>query len=261
MNFYPHHIGDFNNATRHLTRVEQSVYRGAIELYYDTESVLTLDVTRLEKRLLCVTVEEKEALKTVLEEFFTLTNDGYEHERCSKEIAKYQANTGAKARAGIASAAKRKQNSTRVERPFNTCATNQEPITNNQEPITKRKGAKAPLSADELPTWMQSLVDLYHETLPELPAVRVMDVARRQALIDFRDWVMASKRPDGKPRATCADEFLIWTRDYMSRARNNDFIMGRGPKSQDHKNWRCSIEFLLSSKGVKKVVEETLETA
>ena len=27
MNFYQHHIGDFNNATRHLTRLERSIYR------------------------------------------------------------------------------------------------------------------------------------------------------------------------------------------------------------------------------------------
>ena len=27
MNYYPHHIGDFDYATRHLTRVERSIYR------------------------------------------------------------------------------------------------------------------------------------------------------------------------------------------------------------------------------------------
>jgi uncharacterized protein YdaU (DUF1376 family) len=140
MNFYPHHIGDFNNATRHLTRVEQSVYRGAIELYYDTESALTTDLERLAKRLLCVNAEEKEALKTVLDEFFTQTENGYKHERCEKEIAKYRANTGAKAKAGIASALARKQKSTPVQQSptgveqKSTPVHNQEPLTKNQEP-------------------------------------------------------------------------------------------------------------------------------
>lgn len=27
MNHYPHHIGDFNNATRHLTLIEDAIYR------------------------------------------------------------------------------------------------------------------------------------------------------------------------------------------------------------------------------------------
>ena len=124
----------------------------------------------------------------------------------------------------------------------------------------KKKGAKAPMSADKLPTWMQSVVDLYHEILPELPGVRVMDKARDQALRDFWDWVMTSKRVDGTPRATNTEQALAWIRDYMNRARNNDFIMGRGPKSPEHQNWVCSIEYLLSSRGMKKVIEETKDT-
>lgn len=123
--------------------------------------------------------------------------------------------------------------------------------------VEKKRGAKAPLSADALPTWMQALIDLYHEVLPELPGAVVMNAERDQALRDFRDWVLSTKRPDGTPRATTDDEMLSWTRDYFDRARHNDFIMGRGPKSPEHKNWRCSIEFLLSSKGMQKVIEQT----
>lgn len=115
------------------------------------------------------------------------------------------------------------------------------------------------MSAENLPTWMTGLVDLYHEVLPELPGVRVMDKARDQALRDFRDWVLTSKRPDGSPRATNDSEVLGWAREYFGRARSNDFIMGRGPRSPEHKNWRCSIEYLLSSRGMKKVIEETAE--
>ena len=89
MNFYPHHISDFNNATRHLTRVERSVYRDAIELYYDSESVLTSDFDQLAKKLICRSEEEKTALKDVLSEFFDLHHDGYFHQRCDEEIAKY----------------------------------------------------------------------------------------------------------------------------------------------------------------------------
>ena len=123
----------------------------------------------------------------------------------------------------------------------------------------KKKGAKAPMSAESLPTWMQGLVDLYHEILPELPGVRVMDKERDQALRDFWEWVMTTKRPDGTPRATNTEEALAWARDYFTRARNNGWIMGRTPPSPGHENWRCSIEYLLSSKGMKKVIEQTEE--
>ena len=148
MNFYPHHISDFNNSTRHLTRVERSVYRDAIELYYDTESVLTNDLDRLTKKLLCRSEEEKQALIDVLAEFFDLHDDGYFNERCDHEISKYRANISAKAKAGIASAkarkqksAERKQNSTPVKSSA-THVHNQEPLTKNQEPL-KETRAKA----------------------------------------------------------------------------------------------------------------------
>ena len=156
MNFYPHHIGDFNNATRHLTRVERSVYREAIELYYDTESVLTRDLVKLEKRLLCRDNEEKQALKDILDEFFELQPDGYFHERCDCEITKYRTNISAKAKAGIASAEARKkkaterqQKSTGVKQTVNEIqlTKNQEPITNNQEPI--KKNVRKPQSFKE----------------------------------------------------------------------------------------------------------------
>lgn len=130
MNYYPHHIGDFNNATRYLTRVERSLYRDAIELYYDTESELTLDFNQLSRKLLANTGNEKEALKLVLNDFFIMTDTGYFHDRCNQEIEKYRSNTSNKAKAGIASALARQQKATPVQQVFN------EPVTNNQEPIT-----------------------------------------------------------------------------------------------------------------------------
>ena len=159
MHYYSHNIPDFNNATRHLTRVERSVYRDLIELYYDKESALTSDINYLAKRILCPSEEEKEALKNVLEEFFELRNDGYCHERCQSEIGKYHAQKDAKSRAGKASAESRKrdskqkasrktavdkQNLTRVEQVPDTEPTdvqltnNHKPITNNHKPTTNK---------------------------------------------------------------------------------------------------------------------------
>lgn len=117
-------------------------------------------------------------------------------------------------------------------------------------------------SAGKLPTCpIEEIVSLYHEVLPELPGVRVMDKAREKALRDFWVWILSTARPDGTPRATNADEAMTWIREYMGRARDNDFIMGRGQRSPEHQNWRCSIEYLLSSRGLKKVIEETRDKA
>ena len=60
MHYYSHNIGDFNNSTRHLTRVERSLYRDLIELYYDTEKPLdSMSFDRLAKRVLAKTEEEQ----------------------------------------------------------------------------------------------------------------------------------------------------------------------------------------------------------
>ena len=76
MNYYPHHIGDFDKATRHLSRIERSVYRDMIEIYYDTESQLTLDIKSLCRIVLAKTNEELTAVEQVLNEFFNKTKNG-----------------------------------------------------------------------------------------------------------------------------------------------------------------------------------------
>ncbi len=149
MNYYQHHIGDFNSATRHLTLVERALYRDLIEMYYDTEQAIDAsDFERLARRLLCRTEDEKTALQYVLSEFFTLEGDHYYQSRCEREIAEYQAKREQQVKAGKASAAKRasvnkantgdstNDTSTTVEPKSNDRSTNHKPLTNNQEPVS-----------------------------------------------------------------------------------------------------------------------------
>lgn len=143
MKYYQHHIGDFNNGTRHLTRVERSLYRDMLELYYDTEQPLNSDINKLARRILAHTEEEREAMLIVLEEFFVLQDDGWHNARCDAEIAKYQEQVEQASRAGKASAAKRlnkdatesKERATPVQPSFNERSTPVQP-TINHKPIT-----------------------------------------------------------------------------------------------------------------------------
>lgn len=250
MNHYPHHIGDFNNATRHLTRVERSLYRDMLELYYDTEQPLNSDPAKIARRVLAVTSDEQTALNLVLEEFFVLQDDGWHNSRCDVEIAKYQGQIEQASRAGKASAAKRYgKNLTVVEQPFNQPEPEPEPI-----------GTNVPVAKADPSIKTQSVVDLYHEVLPELPSVKILDDKRKKAISTFCRWVLTSKRTDGVRRAQTPDEAMAWIRSYFDRARANDFLMGRGPKSAGHERWECDIDFLLSDKGKKQVIEKTRES-
>lgn len=117
-------------------------------------------------------------------------------------------------------------------------------------------------SAAKLPTCpIQSLIDLYHEILPDLPAVRLQTKDRTKALQKTWVWCLTSKRSDGSPRAESAEQAVQWFRDYFTRAGQNDFLMGRTPRSGEHANWRCDLDFLLTDRGMKHVIEKTLESA
>lgn len=159
MNHYPHHIGDFNSATRHLTFVERALYRELLDLYYDTERPLNADVSKIARRVLANTEELREALVVVLEEFFVLGDDGWHNDRCDREIASFHSKQEQQSRAGRASAAKRTGGrppdagdaqpsnpapegggggvdggSTPVERPLNDRTTNQNQNQNHISP-------------------------------------------------------------------------------------------------------------------------------
>jgi hypothetical protein len=103
------------------------------------------------------------------------------------------------------------------------------------------------------------IVELYHEVLPELPGVKLMGDPRKKALQRTWQWVLTSKRSDNTPRATSAEEALEWFREYFGRARDNDFLMGRTPRSGEHANWKCDLDFLLTDKGMRHVIEKTGE--
>lgn len=132
MFIYNHHIRDFNNATQHLTPVEQVFYIRLIWLYYDTEKPLqNSDFDLLSRKISAKTDEEKEAVKTALNEFFHNEKDGYHNNRCDEEIEKFLNNLTSKSKAGKASVAARKKlekkkkkgNLTGVEQVLNSVGT------------------------------------------------------------------------------------------------------------------------------------------
>lgn len=119
-------------------------------------------------------------------------------------------------------------------------------------------GAKAPLSPAKLPTCpTQSVVDLYHEVLPNLPKVRLTNTVRTKAIANLWKFVLTTNTPEGLPRASSSAEALSWIRKYFTQALSNDFLMGRCQKSADHAGWECDIDFLMSPKGMTQVIEKT----
>lgn len=297
MNYYERHIGDYIKKTAHLSLLEHGIYTRLLDVYYDREEPIPENkvarlvgaVTEAETQALQVVLQEffqlqdgawansrcDEEIAAYVEgepeREVKKANEGNRLKRHRQERAalfKVLTDRGEHAPWNIGMEELRQrvsvlQVSAPDTKPATTPATPATatqtplPITQTPLPNKKKRGAKAPLSADALPTWMQGLIDLWHEILPELPGVVVINDDRKRAATDFRDWVLHSTRGDGSRRATNDTEMLAWAREFFTRARANDFIMGRGHRAPEHQNWRCSFEYLLSAKGMQKVIEQT----
>ena len=96
MNYYPFHLGDYAAHTGHLEPMEDLAYRRLLDVYYMREGALPADIQVTAKlvRLRSCAAD----VESVLNEFFVLTEDGWRHQRCEREIEKMQ-DKQAKARA------------------------------------------------------------------------------------------------------------------------------------------------------------------
>lgn len=126
----------------------------------------------------------------------------------------------------------------------------------------KKKEKKPTASSSAVPTIpcpYGRIVALYHERLPALPRIKLMPKARQAALRKLWGWVLSSTKSDNSRRATTAEEALEWIGGYFGRAADNDFLMGRTPRTGEHANWRCDLDFLLTDRGKKHVIERTYD--
>jgi len=87
MHYYQHNIGDYRKDTSHLTLLEHGIYRQLLDTYYLDEQPLTNDIAKLMRSHSVRNADEQQSLQNVLTDFFVLTEKGYIHTRCDKELA------------------------------------------------------------------------------------------------------------------------------------------------------------------------------
>lgn len=98
MYFYNFNIGDYRSHTAHLTPTQHYIYRSLIDWYYLNERPMPAnDIDYIARLLMLKTDDERQALQSVLSEFFKvkklkLTGDTvecYHHARIDNEIKNY----------------------------------------------------------------------------------------------------------------------------------------------------------------------------
>lgn len=137
MNFYKHHIGDYDAHTGHLSWSEDLVYRRLLSAYYLRERPLPADIKILRRLVKAVEAHQVRAMTTVMDEFFVLRDGHYHNERADIEIEQYQAQCEAN------------RHTTRqriVKRLVNESSTNRQPNQNQNPDITPR--AEVPTRVD-----------------------------------------------------------------------------------------------------------------
>lgn len=160
MNFYKHHIGDYDAHTHHLTWSQDLAYRRLLSAYYLRERPLPNDMPLIYRLAKATEASQKAAVRYVLEQFFVLAPSccegipkvtsatganpvsntvSWHNARCDKEIEQYQAQC----------AANRRTTQERiVKRNGNESSTNRQPNQNQiPEPVdsnTTTSGFTAP---------------------------------------------------------------------------------------------------------------------
>lgn len=151
MNFYKHHLGDYDGATAHLTWIEDMAYTRLIRSYYRREKGFADEIEAC--RLVRATGRaEKAAVKIVLSEFFKPESDGWHNKRCDEEIAAYQAQASTNRRI-----ARQRSSNASLNDSLNDSVQNRapnhkpEPRTINQEPNKDKDIARKRATAKSTP--------------------------------------------------------------------------------------------------------------
>lgn len=226
MNFYKHHIGDYAQATAHLSFVEDAAYSRLLRKYYAEEKPLPADLKAVQRLVGARTREEREAVETVLGEFFDLQADGWHNKRADAELAR--ANAQAETNRQIAVAREERK---KASKPFNECPTQGARIVHESlnESLASREPSQTPDSIN---------------TPPVPPAGGEPGRAKAEA-IGFPAWCAMVKAkgeklvPEGDPvfayaeRVGLPDDFLLlaW-REFQDRYSD-------GTKPKRYRDWRA----------------------
>lgn len=135
MNFFKHHLGDYDSATTHLSWDEDMAYSRLMRVYYRDEKPIPIEPRAAYRLARAQTKSQREAVNVVLAEFFMKQVDGWHNKRCDEEIAAAQAQAETNRR--IATNRPRIVNGSYHD-SYNGSLTNRPPIqtpdSNNQTP-------------------------------------------------------------------------------------------------------------------------------
>jgi uncharacterized protein YdaU (DUF1376 family) len=276
VNYYRRFMGDYQRDTGHLSLTEHGVYTVLLDHYYSKHSPLPASLDTLYRLCRATTKYDEDAVKTVADEFFPQAEDGLRHnQRADRELMAWERLAHLNRERGKLGGRPRKKpgglladNQPGAGKPGGLLGENHLGYTNQAKtpsdgrhknpagyeaktpptptPDTDSGGVledsdSRPQKRTAAATFHEQVIAVYHQLLPELPAVKVWSKKRRQAL----EARIHERCKDGKR----ADTIAYW-RSLFECVAASDFLCGRG-----RSDFRADLEWLLRPENFMKVIE------
>ena len=149
MNYYPFHIGDFRSGTVNMSRQSRWIYRDMLDVYYDTEKPLPLDLDHLCDHIGADSDDERRIVERLLRFKFEKTEDGYRHETCERVILEYRIKADIAKANGKLGGRPRKPKVTQKEPSGFQSGSDQDAIRKQEE--TKSQTNQEPITTNSVP--------------------------------------------------------------------------------------------------------------
>ena len=135
MHYYQFNIKDYSFSTIRMSLMEDLAFRRMLDLFYESEKPLPFELSRVAK--LIGMSDFQEEVRSVLNDFWLETDDGWVNERALEEIEKYQAKAESarvNGKKGGRPAKAKKTQLVNLGNPETTeSQANHKPLTNNHE--------------------------------------------------------------------------------------------------------------------------------
>lgn len=238
MNYYKRHLGDYAKDTRHLSLAEHGAFTLLLDYYYATEKPIPDD--RCERIANAYAESERQAVRTILKEFFVETPDGWRNAKADEVIAEAQAKSLKAKQSAMA-----RWGESECEGNANALETHSErnashkPLATNKE--DGEPGGSLPAAGSPPDCPQAEIVALYHELLPAHRRMRVWDGERAKSL-------RARWREDPKRQS------LDYWRRFFAYVATSPFLTGQ-VEAKDRPPFVADLEWLVTKKNFIKVIE------
>ncbi|APB65056.1 DUF1376 domain-containing protein [Pseudomonas aeruginosa] len=268
------YVADYLADTMHLSTEEHGAYLLLIFNYWQTGK--PIPKVRL-SRIARVPNDRWPAVEASLSEFFNDNGNEWVHERIERDLLAVDSTRNQRSAAGKASAAakkarkeaehKRESNarSTTVESSLQQNSTNRDTDTDTERNSPTDVGLVdaspqpgqsndqdlfEPEQPESLnghhhgikPCPAQAIADLYHQVLPELPAVALLNDTRRRHL-------------QARWREHEAHRSLDFWRELFETVKASPFLMGNVPGRNGAKPFRATFDWIIAPSNFVKIVE------